>query len=68
MFCCVVCVCAQSLCSCFLQEFHIQLAESEDDDDQHSETESESANPVHRPPTMDEIDSVLGFFRRDAEV
>ena len=56
-----------------MQAFHIHLAESEEEDgEQQSETETESCaggvNPSHRPPTMDEIDSVLGFFRRDAEV
>ena len=65
------------MCECngpllFVQAFHIHLAESEEDDEQRSETETESSgggvNPSHRPPTMDEIDSVLGFFRRDAEV
>lgn len=55
-----------------LQAFHIQLAESEDEDEQQNETEGDSSgdgvNYAHRPPTIDEIDSVLGQFRRDAEV
>lgn len=58
----------------FPQEFLIQVPDS-DSDDGHDESESEQESGgsrgtkvPHRPPTMDEIDSVLGQFRRDAEV
>ena len=59
-----------------LKEFHIQVEDSESEEEQtESETEPEATGSggegvksAHRPPTMDEIDSVLGLFRRDAEV
>ena len=57
----------------FPKEFHIQLAESESEEEQvesesEIETSGEGVKVAHRPPTVDEIDSVLGLFRRDAEV
>ena len=68
------------LCVCVLQiipgskgtwevpEFNIQLAESEEE---LSETETETSRDGiwsgYRPPTVEEIDSVLGVFRREAE-
>ena len=63
------------ICIFSFQAFHIQVPESESEEEQ-SESESESqpetsgvgAKDSHQPPTMDEIDSVLGYFRRDAEV
>ena len=59
-----------------LKEFNIQVEDSESEEEQtESETEPEATGSggegvksAHRPPTMDEIDSVLGLFRRDAEV
>ena len=53
----------------YVQRFHIQVAGEESDDERNeSEIESEPDAAGHRPPTMDEIDSILGLFRRDAEV
>ena len=50
-------------------EFHIQLVESEEEGEGRTETESEVEDrSSHRPPTMEEIDSILGTFRREAEV
>ena len=68
------------LCVCVLQiipgskgtwevpEFNIQLAESEEElSETETETSREGIWSGYRPPTVEEIDSVLGVFRREAE-
>ena len=52
-----------------IPEFHIQLAESDGEGtESESETGGEGVKSAHQVPTMDEIDSILGAFRREAEV